>query len=253
MDHEAPEQLINLVDQIKLPLVLVDTLPEIFIKNKAVISGKKFIGYDNQLGGELAARALFEELKKLNQTPENIILLHAKEQQSCYQAFISALSIFNGAVNVQAYDCGWQRELAFAQIKAVIEAGKLKDFQGLFAANDEMAVGTIEAYCADQDLKSRFVIIGYEGSPTAMTLLQLKKMPLKNLIIQNGYNLGVKAVSLLERTISEQKKAHLMMRFYLLRLNNYRKFIVIGSHHFHQRHSASMHQDWSHLHQESTD
>ena len=211
VDHESPEQLVETIEKIKLPIVLVDTLPAIFTKDNEVISGNKFIGYNNETGGKLAAKAMYEELKKTqskNKNNNKIIVLHAEEQLNRHQSFMDNYAQYNAEVEFKTFICGWQRDRAFNQIKAIIDANQLNNYQGLFAANDEMAIGALEAIqtlCDDQVIKDSFVIVGYDGTPTAMTLLKLKSMPLKNLVIQNGYNLGVKAVSLLERTIEDQK------------------------------------------------
>lgn len=152
---------------------------------------------------------MINELSNRDIYPEKLIVLHAKEQLIRHESFIKSFSKKQTQTVFKTFDCGWQRDQAFEQTKAIIEADQLKNFQGLFAANDEMAIGALEAiqtFCNDQSLKENFVIIGYDGSPTAMNLLKLKSLLLKNLVIQNGYNLGVKAVSLLERTIKDRNK-----------------------------------------------
>lgn len=40
VDHEDPQKLKDLVNEIKLPVVLVDTLPDIFMEEEKVIAGK---------------------------------------------------------------------------------------------------------------------------------------------------------------------------------------------------------------------
>jgi ribose transport system substrate-binding protein len=210
VDHERPERLVELAKAIDLPVVLVDTLPEVFVTDTALPPGHKFIGFDNTEGGRQAAGAMVRELGKTASGPGQVLVLHAKEQTDRHKAFIAELSELCPRLTCQPIECGWSRETARAEIKGRADEGKLKNCEGIFASNDEMAVGAIEALSKidkPNHVRQDIVVIGYDGSPTALALLSLGSTPLRNVVVQDGYKLGVRATAQLRALIRQGDSA----------------------------------------------
>lgn len=193
VDHKNPEDLSKIMQEIGLPIIIVDTLPKAFLEDGLLRPGQQFIGFNNIQGGSLAAKAMYEELKNINVSDKNILVLHAKEQHDRHESFINEITNLLPDVEIELEECGWDRNVARKKVKDRIKHGALKNCCGIFGCNDEMAIGAIEAI-AECDFDSRdLVIIGYDGSPSAKTLLSVGNTALKNYVVQDGYKLGVEA------------------------------------------------------------
>lgn len=211
VDHERPERLAELSKEINLPVVLVDTLPEVFVSNRALPPGHDFIGFDNVEGGRKAAQAMAHELDKTAIRPKRVLILHAKEQKDRYDAFIAELSKIYPGVICDQIECGWRRDKSREALTRLAKAGSLEKYDGIFGCNDEMAIGAIEALSEISNSGSDWrdtVIIGYDGSPTASTLLRLGGTQLRNVVVQDGYSLGTKAAARLRRLIQKRHSAN---------------------------------------------
>lgn len=204
VDHSKPARLANLIEKIALPVVIVDTLPDAFLKDGRLSAGQQFVGYSNVTGGKQAAEALRNELTKIGRRPKNILVLHAKEQTDRQESFMLAFKSMCPDVQFDLAECGWQRSRARDAVNDRINAGAIGRYDGIFGCNDEMAVGAVEAlarWSADKPEDQRPVVIGYDGSPTALALMEIGTTPLRNLVIQDGYNLGAEAATRLRRSL----------------------------------------------------
>ena len=204
VDHERPEKLVEITTAIDLPVVLVDTLPDAFVEKSELPKGHSFIGFDNTEGGRLAAKALVRELPEESSDPGRILVLHAKEQTDRHLSFVEEVPKLCPRLSCSLIECGWRRDRAREAVQGLAEAGTLDEFEGIFACNDEMAVGAIEALSAADNssgVERNIVVVGYDGSPTALALLRMGSTPLRNVVVQSGYNLGLEAASRLRALV----------------------------------------------------
>lgn len=193
VDHKDPEALARIMQDIGLPIIIVDTLPKAFLENGLLKPGQQFIGFNNVQGGMLAAQAMNEELKSKHITPKRILVLHAKEQHDRHESFIDEITRLIPGIEIDLDECNWDRTIARRKVQNRTEQGVLETYQGIFGCNDEMAIGAVEAIagagCDSKDL----VVIGYDGSPSAKVLLRVSNTALKNYVVQDGYKLGFEA------------------------------------------------------------
>ena len=204
VDHSNPKRIAGLTAAIDLPIVIVDTLPEAFLKDGHLEATQQFVGYSNVIGGRQAAEALCKELEEIGRKPNNVLVLHAKEQTDRHEAFVAEVRKRYPAAQFDLSECGWQRDRAREAVDFRIGAATMGRYDGVFGCNDEMAIGAVEAisrWNANHSDKLTEVVIGYDGSPTARTLMQLGTTPLRNLVVQDGYNLGVEAATRLRGSL----------------------------------------------------
>ena len=193
IDHKNPQVLSKLIQEIGLPVVIIDTLPRAFLNNGLLKPGQQFIGFNNVQGGCLAARAMSEEFKSMGISPQRILILHAKEQLDRHESFISEMMRLYSGIEFDLDECSWNRQRARRKTLNRIERSLLEKYQGIFGCNDEMAIGAIEAIAGSALSTEDLVIIGYDGSPSAKVLLRVGNTSLRNFVVQDGYKLGVEA------------------------------------------------------------
>ncbi|MEI4472073.1 substrate-binding domain-containing protein [Frigidibacter sp. MR17.24] len=86
------------------------------------------------------------------------------------QGFASVLDSRPGLERVRSINGQWSRETSYTELKALVAEGVR--FDGIIAANDEMALGALEAV-RDEIWAKDLVIGGFDGSPDALRAIEL--------------------------------------------------------------------------------
>lgn len=180
-----------------VPVVLVDTL----INSSALAAGNAhydaFIGSSNEEGGRLAASLI----KKYLPSGGRVLLLGGVQGHESAVArkegFLSELGKVQDA-NFELIErtANWRRDEARKVVEALLALGERID--GIFAANDEMALGAYEAWRTSPRKKddSEMVIIGFDAIESAVEAINACELTAT--IAQDPYGMGVAAVETLE-------------------------------------------------------
>jgi ribose transport system substrate-binding protein len=142
-----------------VPVILVDTDAPF---DKKVT----YIGTDNRRGGQLAAKGLADAIGG----PAEVALIHGvpgnESQDARAQGFIDALASDYPALKLVARQPGnSERSLGLTVMENILTAHP--GIKGVFATNDQMALGAMEALEA-RSLRGKIKIIGFDATKEAV-------------------------------------------------------------------------------------
>jgi ribose transport system substrate-binding protein len=149
----------------KIPVILVDS--------DAPFSGKvSYIGTDNRAGGALAARHLISTVGR-----GAVALIHGvpgnQSQDDRAAGFEEALKNDTGITIVAKQPANSERSLGMTVMENILTAHP--DLKGVFATNDQMALGAMEAVDA-RGLSGKIAIVGFDATQEAVRAIQEGKM-----------------------------------------------------------------------------
>jgi ribose transport system substrate-binding protein len=154
-------------------VIIVDTrLDEELVKSRGARYAA-FIGSDNYEGGRVAARFIARKLDGRG----NVVLLEgiagALTGDLRKQGFMDALKDYPGLKLVASQTADMERGKGFDVTQNILQAHP--DVQGIFACNDLMALGAVEA--VDQaGKKGGVVIVGFDATDDARKAILEGKM-----------------------------------------------------------------------------
>lgn len=183
----------SLISQFKIPNAIVDINP---FESDPLPAGTAYLGFDNALGGRIAAEALLHEIG--SRRPCSILVLASKDQPERHEAFLRALP---KDVETMVDFCAFSRDAARELVSRRLRHER-RQFHAIFGVSDEMALGALEA-ANREDL----VVVGYDGTNAARTLIDLKASAFRNTIVQDPFTLGEQAMSLLVDMIRGRRQA----------------------------------------------
>ena len=146
---------------------------------------------DNVLGGRLAGEYI---VKVLNGKGKVIVLEGpAGDTNSALRVggFMEVIKKYPGIKILASQPADWSREKGLRVMENLLQA--FPDVDAVFAANDEMALGAIEALKAARKLKST-IVVGFDATPDA--LKSIKRGEMSATIQQHPYEEGYMAVEI---------------------------------------------------------
>jgi ribose transport system substrate-binding protein len=162
-----------------IPVVLIDT--------DAQWDGKvSFVGTGNYVGGKQAGEFL---VKKLGKGAKVAILRGALGDPTHDERANGAIEVLKteGLEVVTIQPANSERQMGMTVMENILQANP--DIQGVYATNDEMALGALRAIEA---AKKNMIVVGFDGSPDA--LKSIKEGKLTASVAQNPYNIGYMGV-----------------------------------------------------------
>lgn len=177
-----PASAIPVFDQAKaagIPVVLIDTDAQWPDK-------VSFVGTGNYNGGKLAGEFLAEKLGKGGKV---VILRGAMGDPTHDERANGAVEVMKaqGLEIVDTQPANSERGLGMTVMENILQAHP--DIQGMFATNDEMALG---AFRAIQAAKKQIITVGFDGSPDALKSITAGELTAS--VAQSPYNIGYKGV-----------------------------------------------------------
>jgi D-xylose transport system substrate-binding protein len=106
-----------------------------------------YVSFDNELVGEVQGRSLLEAMGEVDSSDKIVMMNGSPTDPNAKQFKAGALSELNGAVDIaKSYDTkDWKPENAEANMAAAIKSIGVNNIKGVYAANDGMAGGVINA------------------------------------------------------------------------------------------------------------
>jgi ribose transport system substrate-binding protein len=143
-----------------IPVVIVDTMVDPAAAKEAGVQPASFVGSDNYEGGRLAG----EHLVKISGGQAKVALLEGipghETGDSRLRGFKDAVSKHPGIVIKASQPANWERDLGFTVFQNMLQAHP--DVDSLFACNDMMALGAIEAIAA-AGKTGKIRVIGFDA------------------------------------------------------------------------------------------
>lgn len=135
-------------NQAGIPVIIVDTRLDSRAAADAGVKVASFIGSDNYRGGQLIG----EHLVKASNGVAKVAILEGipghETGDSRIRGFREAIKGSPGINVVASQTANWEREQGFTVVQNVLQAHR--DVDTVFACNDMMALGAIEAIAADR-------------------------------------------------------------------------------------------------------
>ncbi|QPK80941.1 substrate-binding domain-containing protein [Schaalia sp. ZJ405] len=153
-----------------------------------------YIQSNNKNGGELAAKYLIDRFKDTDGKHKiGVIELHAGSVvgEERVSGFKDAIAKSDNLEVVASLDGNDTVDGGFSAAQDMLSANP--DLEVIYAANDDSAIGAQRAMeTAGKSVADGFVLIGFDGSPSALDLIRSGKMSAT--VAQDPYGQGKKAV-----------------------------------------------------------
>jgi len=160
----------------------------LFIDVKGDLPGATFIGTNNELGAKLGADYLCQNLPK----GSKVAILQGVITQSTGKARAEGAraGLTACGMNIVAeLPADWDRAKATSVMEDILT--RHPDLQGLFASNDNMALGAIEAL-KNAGINDKVVVVGFDATPDAAAAILAGEM--EATVAQNPYKMGALGV-----------------------------------------------------------
>jgi ABC-type sugar transport system substrate-binding protein len=182
-----------------IPILLVDNTVDPAAAKSAGLKVATQIGSDNFLGGRLAAEFIGKTLNGHGQVAMLEGVVGSDVANARKQGFVDGLKAFPNIRLVASQTANYSRDQAVDVFRAILQANPSLD--GVFAANDEMALGAIKALSDTQSPK-KIVIVGFDA--TADGLKAIENGTLAATIQQQPKEMGRTAIDLAVKITSGQ-------------------------------------------------
>ncbi|MCL5772998.1 MAG: substrate-binding domain-containing protein [Firmicutes bacterium] len=192
VDSKGVEKAIQTANKANIPVFTADIASE---------GGKVecHIASDNVMGGRKAA----EFIGKLLNGKGNIIILdwpYATSVLDRVKGFEEGIKAFPGIKIINKTDGGAQRDTAMKVMENMLQAHS--DIDGVFAINDDTALGCLSAVEAAK--RNNIIIVGYDAIPEAREAI-LRGSPLKGDVAQFPKEIGKKAIEAVGKYLKKEK------------------------------------------------
>lgn len=163
----------------KIPVILADT-------DASWNDKVSFVGTGNLNGGKIAGEYFGKKLPK----GSKIVILrgalgdptHDERVNGCIEGLKAA-----GLEVAVIQPANSERSMAVTVIENILQSKQ--EFAGVFATNDDMALGAAKAL---EDGGKKMVVVGFDGSPDALASISAGKLNAS--VAQSPYNIGFKGV-----------------------------------------------------------
>ncbi len=130
-----------------------------------------YVGADNEAGGKIAGKAMLKALNNKGKVAVLEGIRGADNAEARKRGFQSAVK--DKLEIVASESANWDTQQAYNKTQSILAAHS--DVQGLFCANDKMALGAMKAI-AEAGKKGKVVVIGYDNIPDVKPYLQSGEM-----------------------------------------------------------------------------
>ena len=195
---------IKKLNDLNIPVILVDTNIDSESLSKAGAHYSYYVGSDNFYGGQLAGEYLSNHLSK----GDNVLIINGpNNHETAIKRRYGFVNALNKQVKIIERTANWRKDEARKSVSSLISSGEGID--AIFAANDNMALGAIEAFRTIGRDKPLPLIVGFDAIDDAVKAIDDGK--LSATIKQQPYKMGVKAIQLLfEEKESEYNKMEMI-------------------------------------------
>lgn len=173
-----------------IPVVLIDTELDPEASSRADAKVDAFIGSDNRYGGLLAADTMLEAVSNSDNKKTVLLIKGSYVHQSAIDRAEGFIEGIGDALRIIERDGEWQRERANEVTLGVLAR---EPVSGIFASNDEMALGAIAAI-ESMDLvgDERPIVIGFDATAEGVKAVESGQMHAT--IRQKSFEMGKSGV-----------------------------------------------------------
>ncbi|MCK5330932.1 MAG: substrate-binding domain-containing protein, partial [Candidatus Marinimicrobia bacterium] len=172
-------------NQANIPVIIVDTRvdAEALKESSGKIAG--FIGSDNVDGGKIAGRYIIEQLGGVGKVAILEGIPGHETGDARLKGFHEALMNQSGITLVASQTANWERDQGYNVFQNILQSHP--GVQALFACNDMMALGAVEAISA-MDKTGEIVVVGFDAITDGRQAIAEGRMSAS--IAQHPYDMG---------------------------------------------------------------
>ena len=163
---------------------LADGVPVVFIDTKGANESVTYIGTDNEMGASIAATHICDNVA----AGSDVAILQGIITQSTGKARAdgSHSGLTDCGMNIVAEQTAeWDRAKGLAVMENILTGNP--NLKAVFASNDNMALGAIEAL-KDAGMLADVFVVGFDANPDAAESVLADEMSAT--VAQNPYNMG---------------------------------------------------------------
>ncbi len=186
-------------NQANIPVIVVDTRVDAVVLKDAKGKIASFIGSDNVDGGRIAGQYI---IKQLGETGKIAILEGIPGHETGdarLKGFHDALLGQTGIEIVASQTANWERDQGYNVFQNILQTHP--DIQALFACNDMMALGAVEAIAA-MGKTGEIVVVGFDAIEDGRQAISEGRMSAS--IAQHPYAMGKVALEKAWELLQEQ-------------------------------------------------
>lgn len=173
----------------KIPVLIVDTRVDPKALHEANGQVASFIGSDNYEGGKLAGEYIVKRLGGKGKVTVLEGIPGHETGDSRLRGFRDAIKAAPGIAIVASQTANWERDQGFNVFQNILQSHS--DIQAVFACNDLMAMGAVEAMGAAKKT-GQIIVVGFDASDEAREAIQGGSMDAT--VAQSPYTMGQLAV-----------------------------------------------------------
>jgi ribose transport system substrate-binding protein len=159
-------------NQASIPVLIVDTRVDAAALAKAGGRAATFIGSDNIEGGRIAGRYMVEQL----QGKGSVVILEGvpghETGDARLKGFREVVDREAGIKVVASQTANWERDQGYNVLQNLLQSQP--DIRGVFACNDLMALGAVEAIAAAR--KTGILVVGFDATSDARDAIRKNSM-----------------------------------------------------------------------------
>lgn len=176
-------------NQANIPVIIVDTRVDAEALTESGGKTAGFIGSDNVDGGRIAGRYIIEQLGGVGKVAILEGIPGHETGDARMRGFHEALTSQSGITLVASQTANWERDQGYNVFQNILQSHS--DVQALFACNDMMALGAVEAISA-MDKTDEIVVVGFDAITDGRQAIAKGRMSAS--IAQHPYEMGKVAV-----------------------------------------------------------
>jgi len=183
-----------------IPVIVVDTMIDRKLAEELSAKIESFIGSDNFEGGRLAGEFI---AKRLNGSGKVAILEGIAGHETSdarKRGFLAGIKKYPGIEVVASQTANCERGMGFDVFQNMLQAHP--EIDAVFAVNDLMALGAIEAISAS-GIKKKIIVVGFDANPDARKAIKEGRMTAS--VAQYPSEMGRRAVEIAIKVIRGEK------------------------------------------------
>lgn len=169
-DNKAPAPILSKYNKAKIPVVMIDTKLDEETSRTSGTTYNSFIGSNNRYGGHLAAQEMEKAIFAKNRGNKVLLIKGNYIHQSAIDRAEGFIEKGSDKLKIIERQGEWSRQRAMEITTAVMMR---EPVDGIFASNDDMALGVIAAFKNLGIAKNKMpIIIGFDATPNGIKAIK---------------------------------------------------------------------------------
>ncbi len=193
--------VISRANRAGIPILNLDTRVDMDLLNRDNAEIATFIGSDNYEGGYIAGRFVGQALNGQGKVAILEGIPGHETADSRQRGFLAGLSEYPDVQVVTSQTANWERNLGYNVFENILQS--FSDVNAVFAANDLMALGAVEAISSSGRLPDDVIVVGFDAHSEAVDAIRRGIMHAT--VAQNPFEIGRAGVEYAYRVLNGEE------------------------------------------------